>query len=309
MRDVGERAAVHQARLALQGLDQVRLDRVLEQHRHRAGRAEVLGGDRLGAVERVRDGDPAEPAAQVLQVARDGHDRHDLARRRDVEPALARVAVGAAAEPERDLPQRAVVHVDGAPPVDPQLVDLVRVAVQDRGVEHRRQQVVGGADRMDVAREVEVEVLHRHHLRQAAAGRAALDAEHRPERRLAQARHGPLADRPEPLREADERRGLALAGACRRHARHADQLAVRLVGEPLGDREVDLRLVAPVGLELLGLEAETASDLVDRAKDRILGDLEAVLHPGLLSSTRLGGTLPEMGNGRVRPTMPSGGIA
>ena len=54
VRDVRERAAVHQARLALERLDQVRLDRVLEQHGHRAGRAEVLGGHRLAAVERVR---------------------------------------------------------------------------------------------------------------------------------------------------------------------------------------------------------------------------------------------------------------
>ena len=61
--DVGERAGVHQAGLALQRLDQVRLDRVLEQHRHRPGRAEVLGGHRL-AVARVGGGDPARAAAR-----------------------------------------------------------------------------------------------------------------------------------------------------------------------------------------------------------------------------------------------------
>ena len=43
-------------------------------------------------------------------------------------------------------------------------VDVLRVAVQDRGVEHRGEQVVGGADRVDVAGEVQVEVLHRHDL-------------------------------------------------------------------------------------------------------------------------------------------------
>ena len=234
------------------------------------------------AVERVRDGDAAEPPAQVLQVARDGHDRHHLARRRDVEPALARVAVRAAAEPDRDPAQRPVVHVDGAPPVDPQLVDVVRVAVQDRRVEHRGQQVVRGPDRVDVAGEVEVEVLHRHDLRHPAAGRAALDAEHRSERRLAQARDRPLADRAEPLREADQRRRLALPRLRRRHARHADQLAVRPSGEPLGDREVDLGLVPAVRLELLGLETESACDLLDRPQDRVLRDLEAALHPLLL---------------------------
>ena len=86
----------------------------------------------------------------------------------------------------------------------------------------------------------------------------------------------------EPLREADERRRLALARPRRRHARHADQLAVRAVGEPLGHRQVDLRLVPAVRLELLALEAEAARDLLDRPQDRVLRDLEAALHPLLL---------------------------
>ena len=92
------------------------------------------------------------------------------------------------------LAQRAVVHVDAAAPADRERVDAERVAVQDVRVEHRGEQVVRGADRVDVAGEVEVEVLHRHDLRVAAARRAALDPEDRAERRLAQAEHGLLAD-------------------------------------------------------------------------------------------------------------------
>src|SRR4029078_12660565 len=130
---------------------------------------------------------------------------------RDVEARLARIAVRAPAEADRDLAQRAVVHVEGTPPPYAQLVDLVRVAVQDRRVEHRGEEVVRRADRMDVAGEVEVQVLHRHDLGHAAAGGAALDPEDRPERRLAQAGDGPLADRAEALREPDERRRLSLA--------------------------------------------------------------------------------------------------
>ena len=68
--DVRERARVHQAGLALERLDQVGLDRLLEQHGHRARGAEVLGGDRLAAVEGARDGDRPEAPAQVVQVAR-----------------------------------------------------------------------------------------------------------------------------------------------------------------------------------------------------------------------------------------------
>ena len=188
----------------------------------------------------LRDGDPAEPRAQVLQVLRDREDRHHLGGGGDVEARLARVAVGAPAHADRDAAQRAVVHVERAPPADAQLVDLVQVAVQDRRVEHRREQVVGGADRVDVAGEVEVEVLHRHDLGHAAAGGAALDAEHGPERRLAQAGDRPLADVAEALREPDERRRLALARLRRRHARDADQLAVGPVRQPVDHAEPDL---------------------------------------------------------------------
>ena len=54
-------------------------------------------------------------------------------------------------------------------------------------VDQRRQQVVGGGDGVEIAGEMEIDVLHRHDLGIAAAGRAALDAEAGPERGLAQA--------------------------------------------------------------------------------------------------------------------------
>jgi len=60
-----------------------------------------------------------------------------------------------------------------AAPGDAQRIDVVRVPVQDRSVDHRRQQVVQGADRMDVAREVKVQLLHWDDLRAAAARGAA----------------------------------------------------------------------------------------------------------------------------------------
>ena len=143
VRDVRERAAVDERRLPLEGLDEVRLDRVLQQHGHRAGRAELLGGHRL-ALERPADGDPAEPLAQVAEVAGDGDEAHDLARRGDVEPGLARVPVHAAAEPGDDVAQRAVVHVHAAPPRDRERVDA---AARSRAAGARRSARRGGCSR------------------------------------------------------------------------------------------------------------------------------------------------------------------
>jgi len=48
-------------------------------------------------------------------------------------------------------------------------------------VDHRREQVVRRRDRVQIAGEVEVQVLHRHDLRVTASRRSALDTEHRAE--------------------------------------------------------------------------------------------------------------------------------
>src|SRR5690606_32636725 len=100
---------------------------------------------------------------------REAQDRHDLGGDGDVEPGLAREAVGDTPERGDDLAQRAVVHVEHAAPGHPARVDLERVAPVDVVVDHRAEQVVRAGDRVEVAGEVEVDVLHRHDLGIATA--------------------------------------------------------------------------------------------------------------------------------------------
>ena len=233
--DVRERAAVDERRPALERLEQVRLDRVLEQDGHRARDLEVLGGDRR-PVAAGREHDPAEPRPEVVDVGREGEDRHDLGADRDHVLGGARVAVLGAAQPDDDLAQRPVADVDDARPQDPVLVDRQLVAVVDVVVDERRREVVRGADRVHVAGQVEVEVLHRDDLAVAAAGRAALDPEHRPEARLADRHRGPAADPVEALGEPDHGRALAFPERGRRHAGHHDVLAARVGGLEATDR-------------------------------------------------------------------------
>ena len=64
---------------------------------------------------------------------------------------------------------------------------LERVALMQMVVEHRREQRVRARDRVEVAREMEVDVLHRNDLRIATTRCAAFHAEHRAETRLADA--------------------------------------------------------------------------------------------------------------------------
>ena len=66
VRDVAERPGVHERRLALERLHEVRLDRVLHDDGHRAAGLEHVGRDGLAVVGRGDD-DAAEPAAQILR--------------------------------------------------------------------------------------------------------------------------------------------------------------------------------------------------------------------------------------------------
>ena len=179
-------------------------------------------------------------------------------------------------------PQGAVVEVHDPAPRDRQRVDLELVAVHEVRVDHRREQVVGRADGVDVAREVEVQVLHRDQLRVAAAGRAALDAEDRAQRRLAQGQHGVDTEGVHRLREPDRGDRLALAQRRRRDRRDVDDLAVGCVLEPIEHGHVvDLRLVLAVELELVVQDARLLGDRLDGLHGGGLGDLDVRRDGGL----------------------------
>ena len=255
-------------------LEQVRLQGVLQQHGHRAGDADVLGRDGL-AIRGRREDDPPEPRPEVLQVGGQRQDGHDLGADRDDELRLARDAVLATAQADDHVAQGPVADVEDARPEDPLRVDAERVLVVQAVVEERAGQVVGRPDGVDIAGQVEVEVLHRDDLAVAATGRAALDPEDRTERRLADAHGGLAADRVEPLGQADGRRGLALAERRRGDRGHDDVLAARPFRLEAPDGlERDLGLGRAVQLELGVGETEVPRDIDDRTRRDGAGDLQ-----------------------------------
>ena len=169
MRDVCERTPVDKRRVVLERLHQVRLQCVLEEDRHGPVRIEVFGQDRL-LFAGIADHDFPESALQILEGGRKAEYRHDLGSDNDIEAVLTRKTIPGPTQSDRNIPQRPVVH-----------------AVKDMVVDQRGEKIVRKLYRVEVAREVEIDVLHRHHLREAAASGPALHAEHRPERGFTQA--------------------------------------------------------------------------------------------------------------------------
>ena len=281
VRNVRKGAAVHKGGRALERLHEVRLERVLQQRRHRALRLQIAGGHGLSVVGVAHD-DARELRLQIHHVAGEAQHRHDLARHRDVKAVLARHAVGLAAETGHDVSQLPVVHVHRAAPGDPARVDAEHIALLNVVVQHRREQVVRRADGVEVAGEVEVDVLHRHHLRIAAAGGAALDAEHGAQRRLAQRDDDVLADAAQRVAQTDRRGRLALARGGGSDRRHEDELAVRRVRLVLQQLVVHLGLVAAVLLQIRLVHAGALRHRGDRLHLTGLCDFNVgfVLHVG-----------------------------
>ncbi len=160
MRDVGERSAMDERRHPFDRLDQIRFQGVGEQRHHRARDPQVARGDRLAVVGET-DQRPVDARAQVLAVRGQAEDRHHFRRRGDVEAGLARHALLVAAEADHRVAQRPVVHVEAAPPEDAPRIDAELVAEVEVVVDHRREQVVGGRDGVEVAGEVQVDPLGR----------------------------------------------------------------------------------------------------------------------------------------------------
>ena len=177
---------------------------------------------------------------------------HDLRGGGDGEPRLCRNTAGRPAEAGDHVAQGAVVHVQAALPSDATWVDAQLVALVDVVINQRRERVVGRGDGVEVTGEVEVDVLHRHDLRVAATGRAALDPHDGAEGGLTQRDHGVVAEEREGVGKPDEHRGLALPGGGWGHAGDQDKLRLRLT-RVLG--HVDLGHVRAVRDERVGRNA------------------------------------------------------
>ena len=180
MGDISEGAAVHKSGRVLKRLHQVGLDGIFEERRHGTLGLEVRRGDGLAAVG-VCHHHAAQARLEVHEVARQAERRHNLGRDRDIKAILARHALHLAAQAIHNVAELTIVHIDRTLPGDGLRIDAKGIALLNVVVEHGREEVVGRADSMEVAREVQIDILHGNHLSVTAASSTALDAKDRAE--------------------------------------------------------------------------------------------------------------------------------
>ena len=269
--NVGEGAAVDESGGVLQSLDHVGLDGVLQNGSHGTLGLQVVSGDGLAGTAVSHD-HLGQAGLHVGQVGGQAQNSHDLRSHDDVEAVLTGHAGGLAAQAAHDVTQLTVVHINNALPGDVAHVDVQSVALLDVVVDQGGHQVVGDADGVEVAGEVQVDVLHGDDLSVAAAGSAALHAEHGAQGGLTQADDGLLAHLVQSVGQTHGSGGLALASGGGADGGHQHQLG--LAGQVLQGVDVDLGLVVAIVLQLLGLDAHLGGNLLNGEHLGRLGDFD-----------------------------------
>ena len=295
--------AVNEGRGVLQGLNEIRLDRLLQKNGHRPVNLEI--GRRHGTpIERVGHHDASQAFPQFGQRFRKTEDGHHLRGHGDVKTALVRHAVPWPPQTDRHLPHGSIVHVHHTPPHDPSHVDSQLVAVVDVVVETGGQEIVGQFDGVNVAGEVEVDVLHGDDLGIAAAGGATLHPKAGAHRWFPKARHRLLADSPQGVGQPDAGRCLSLARRRRGNGRDEYQLARRRVLETAEQVERNLGLVFAVEFQIVVRNPQFSGNFCNREHPRLAGDFDVGGHRDRRSGHKILSCVGRM-EGKSTPSLSS----
>ena len=145
-------------------------------------------------------------------------------------------------------------------------------------IDQRCQQIVCQRNGAEVASEVQVDVLHRHHLRIAAACGTAFHAKYRTQRGFTQTDNGFPANVVQCIAQAHGGGGLALAGGRWANRSHEHQFAVRFVFQSIDIVQRHFCLVMAVGLKMIHGNAELLGHFVDSKHVGVLCNFDVGRH-------------------------------
>ena len=164
---------------------------------------------------------------------------------------LSRNTVNLRSETYGDVSERTVIGVGNSGEENSSLVDTELVALMEMVVDYRAKEIVCRGDRVEVAREMEIDVVHRHYLRVSAACRAAFDTENRSERGLSERDYRVFADLVHRHTETYGGSCLSFTCGCGVDGGHENELAVWLVLCSCEELIVYLCLIFAVELKLV----------------------------------------------------------
>ena len=188
MSDICEGSSVYKCRRVLQGLHQIRLQRVLQQRCRRSLCPDVRHSNRCSVIC-IPQNNPGKFILQIFYIMGETKNRHDLAGHRNLESVFPRNSAGLSAHSVQNMAELTVIHIHSTFPCDSPGINVQRISLLNVVVQHGSDQIVRSADGVHVSGKVQIDILHRDHLGVASARRSAFDAEHGAQRRLPQRQH------------------------------------------------------------------------------------------------------------------------
>ena len=274
--DVGKRTAVDESRRVLGRLHEVGQKRVFQQDRDGAGDTQVVYRERFIVVG-VAQEDIPDATLEVVEVRGEAEDGHDFRSRSDVEARLGRYAIDGTAQAGDDVAQATVVYVQDTFPLDFLQTETSMAILIQMVVEQCRNHVVSRGNGVEIAREVEVDVLHWEDLCVSASCCATLHAETRAEGRFAKDRDRLLPDFVQTERETDGDGSLTDARLGGRDGGNEDEVVLAdalLVDE----MERDFGDVATVVEDFIARDAEAFGDVFDFLQRGFSGYVDISFH-------------------------------
>ena len=186
--------------------------------------------------------------------------------------------VGLLSETDNDVSKRTVIHVEAALPDNLVRIDAEGIALHDMVIKHRGKQIVCRSDRMEIAREMQVQVFHRNNLCVSAACCTALYTEARSEGGLTKRNYGLLSEQSHGFAETDGRCRLSFSGRSRIDCRYQNELSFRIAFNPFQQFIGKFRLVLSVQFKLVLVDSEFLRNLRNRLHYCFLCNLDVCFH-------------------------------
>ena len=276
MGDVGKRTAVDESRRILGRLHEVGQKRVFQQDRDGAGDTQIVYRERFIVVGITQEDIP-DATLEIVEVRGEAKDGHDFRSGSDVEARLGRYAIDGTAQAGDDVAQATVVYVQDTLPLDFLQTETRMAILIKMVVEQCRNHVVRRGNGVEIAREMEVDVLHWQDLCVSASRRATLHSETRSERWFAKDRDRLLSDFVQTERQTDGDGSLTDAGLGGRDGGNEDEVVLAdalLVDEV----ERDFGDVATVVEDFIARDAEAFGDVFDFLQRGFSGNFDVSFH-------------------------------
>ena len=254
-RNIGEGSRMNQAGLVFYRIAQSRIDRIPHPCCHGSCHLQILGSYRIPLPVIGKD-DISDPFPQILQIHRNGKDRHQLRGNCNVCTGLHPESVHLSpAKPNLHFPECLAAEIHHKIPLHPLRINvqpaqpdlfkarvIVIALMLHSGIECGHRQIVRVCDVIDVPGQPQGKLRHGNQKRIAAACRSPLHIHGRPAGRLPETSACILPKLSETFDQPQGGRRFSFSQRSRSDRRHLDVLSIRLILEPFHDLdEIQLR--------------------------------------------------------------------